>query len=149
MKPVLRYSLAAMFAVLCACSPKMTEPGKRQPPLIPPDAAGVVRCEMGLSARGKVTSCLLLVKRTGPESIRIAGSTWFGMSLFDVSFSDGVFAVNSCVEFMNRKRIIRLLEKDFRTVFISGGGKGYICEDGIIRMSHCGLVKINVSFRRL
>lgn len=52
--------------------------------------------------------------------IRILASTYFGLSLFDFSLRENEFHVNSCIEPMKKKKILLLLETDFKNLFLSG-----------------------------
>lgn len=64
-------------------------------------------------------SGLLIVRRLPGDEIRILGTTYFGPSLFDFSLKDGQFRVNSCLEPLRKKKILLLLERDFRQLFLS------------------------------
>lgn len=64
-------------------------------------------------------SGLLIVRRLPDDEIRILASTYFGLSLFDFSLKGDVFSVNSCVEPMRKENILRLLETDFKNLFLS------------------------------
>jgi len=59
-------------------------------------------------------SGLLLIKSTQPDIYRIVFTTHFGMSIFDLEFDTGIFRVNNCLEALNKKEVIQLLENDFR-----------------------------------
>ena len=54
------------------------------------------------------------------NEIRIVASTYFGLSLFDFSLHDDQFNVNSCIEPMKKEKVLKLLEMDFRRLFLNG-----------------------------
>lgn len=62
-------------------------------------------------------SGLLLVKQAGDGYFRLVFNTHFGMGVFDFEFRRDTFLVHSCMEALHKKRILNLLEKDFRTLF--------------------------------
>lgn len=64
-------------------------------------------------------SGMLLIKELNSGEIRIVGTTYFGMSLFDFSLSNGSFLVNSCIEPLKRKKLLLLLESDFRQLLLT------------------------------
>ena len=59
-------------------------------------------------------SGLLLIKSVQPDVYRLVFTTHFGMSLFDLEFDNDLFRINYCVEALNKKRVMQLLENDFR-----------------------------------
>lgn len=64
-------------------------------------------------------SGMLLIKEMNRGEIRIVGTTYFGMSLFDFSLTDGSFLVNYCIEPLKRKKLLLLLESDFRQLLLT------------------------------
>lgn len=52
------------------------------------------------------------------DEIRLLFSTYFGLSIFDFSLRGDSLHVNSCVEPMRKKKILRILEQDFKQVFL-------------------------------
>jgi len=65
-------------------------------------------------------SGLLIIRKLPDDEIRILASTYFGLSLFDFSFRGDEFRVNSCIEPMKKKKILLLLETDFRNLLLNG-----------------------------
>lgn len=65
-------------------------------------------------------SGLLIVRKLPENEIRILASTYFGLSLFDLSLRGDEFHVNSCIEPMKKKKILKLLETDFKNLFSNG-----------------------------
>jgi hypothetical protein len=69
---------------------------------------------MQVDFRKNHLSGLLLIKSTQPDIYRLVFTTHFGMSLFDLEFNNDTFRINYCMDALNKKRVIRLLENDFR-----------------------------------
>ena len=65
-------------------------------------------------------SGLLIVRKLPDNEIRILASTYFGLSLFDFSLRENEFHVISCIEPMKKKKMLLLLETDFKNLFLSG-----------------------------
>lgn len=63
-------------------------------------------------------SGMLIVRQLPNEEIRLLASTYFGLSLFDFSLQKGVFKVNSCIEPMQKEKVLKLLEADFKQLFL-------------------------------
>lgn len=53
-----------------------------------------------------------------PRKFRMIMMTPFGIPLFDFSISRDSFIVNSCIEQMNKKIVLNMLEKDFKTLLM-------------------------------
>lgn len=56
-------------------------------------------------------------EENGEESIRAVCSAFMGMTLFDFTIKDNDFVVNSCMEQLDNKIILRILKKDLVTLF--------------------------------
>jgi hypothetical protein len=69
---------------------------------------------MQIDYRKNHLSGFLLIKSVEPDVYRLVFATHFGMSIFDLEFDKGVFRVHHCLEALNKKRVIQLLENDFR-----------------------------------
>jgi hypothetical protein len=80
-------------------------------------------------------SGLLMARRMSAGEIRIVMSTYFGLTLFDVSFVGAEFRVNNCVEPLRRKKMLKLLEADFRRLFLPGK-EGYRTSAGSNTAEH-------------
>lgn len=61
---------------------------------------------------------MLIVRQMPDNEIRILGSTYFGLSLFDFSLHCDTFIVNSCIEPMRKKKMLKILETDFKNLFL-------------------------------
>ena len=80
-------------------------------------------CSPRMSGEGSTVlpaSGMLIVRRMPDNEIRIVASTYFGLSLFDFSLRNDQFTVNSCIEPMKKEKVLKLLEMDFRRLFLSG-----------------------------
>ncbi|MCQ2200354.1 MAG: hypothetical protein MJZ19_11670 [Paludibacteraceae bacterium] len=53
----------------------------------------------------------------GEESVRAVCTAFMGMTLFDFTITDKDFVVNSCMEQLDNKMIVRILRKDLVTLF--------------------------------
>ncbi len=63
-------------------------------------------------------SGLLIVKPDENGFTRAVFTTLFGMTVFDFTFNEAEFIVNRCIEQMQKKMVLNLLKKDFRTLFL-------------------------------
>jgi len=61
---------------------------------------------------GNHLSGLLLFKQTGKDSTRVVFSTEMGIKFFDFEFTPAGFKVIYCIDKLNKKVILRQLEKD-------------------------------------
>lgn len=119
MKQSLRFvSLLLLLLVQFSCSHKVTGEASTLPPIIATSEQSQ-RYNMQLDFRKHHFSGMLIVRQMSGDEIRILGATYFGLSLFDFSLTRGVIKVNSCIEPMQKKRILQLLERDFKNLFLS------------------------------
>ena len=74
---------------------------------------------------GKNEMSGLLLFRTDEEGeIVIHGSTLFGLTIFSFGINGDKWKIYSCIDPLKGKKMQKLLEKDFRKLFLSGeGGK--------------------------
>lgn len=61
----------------------------------------------------------------GEESIHAVCTAFMGMTLFDFTITDKDFVINSCMEQLDNKFIIRILRKDLATLFTRNVGKTF------------------------
>lgn len=61
-------------------------------------------------------SGILVLKKLGVRHHRVVFTTELGNTIFDFSFSDDDFIVNHVLRDINKKIVINLLKKDFRTL---------------------------------
>lgn len=69
-----------------------------------------------ISAFNNQFSGILIIKRIDENKHRIAFTTELGNTIFDFSISDESFEVNHILRKMDRKLLLNVLEKDFRTL---------------------------------
>jgi len=62
-------------------------------------------------------SGILLIKPVENYSIRMALTSVFGMTIFDFELNETEFKVNRCLKPMQKKKVLNLFRKDFRTLF--------------------------------
>ncbi len=61
---------------------------------------------------------ILAMTQESAGQFRLVMMTTFGVSLFDFSLSADSFVVNSCMEQLNKKSVLGILEKDFRALLM-------------------------------
>ena len=61
---------------------------------------------------------ILALNQPEKGTFRLIMMTAFGMPMFDFSISRDSFIVNSCMEQMNKKVVLNILEKDFRSLLM-------------------------------
>jgi hypothetical protein len=112
-----------LFLLFSACSPEILKKFRKNDtseasrndfyPFFP--AADTTQLfNMQVDFRKNHLSGLLLIKSTQPDGYRLVFTTHFGMSVFDLEFDKDAFRINYCIEALNKKRVIQLLENDFR-----------------------------------
>ena len=65
-------------------------------------------------------SGLLIARRMADDEVRLLFSSYFGLSIFDFSLRNDSLHVNSCIEPMRKKNLLRILEHDLKQVFLPG-----------------------------
>lgn len=126
MKISLRYaSLSALLFLLMqfqtSCSPRISGEGGLVPPAIElSEEEGSQKYNIQLDFMKHHFSGMLMVRRMPDNEIRILASTYFGLSLFDFSLCGEQFKVNSCVAPMQKENVLKLLEMDFKQLFLNG-----------------------------
>lgn len=65
-------------------------------------------------------SGMLIARRMAGDEVRLLFNTYFGLSVFDFSLRGDSLHVNSCVEPMRRKNVLRILEHDLKQIFLPG-----------------------------
>ena len=55
---------------------------------------------------------------TSEEGVRVIGSTYFGMMLFDITVTAGSYKMNSCADFLDRKPVAAFLASRLRSEFL-------------------------------
>lgn len=107
-----------LIAVFCfSCSPRLNQESATQPEIIVTDSLSQ-KFNLQLDFMKNHFSGLLIARRMAPDDIRLLFTTYFGLSIFDFSLRGDSLHVNSCVEPMRRKKVLKLLERDFKIVFL-------------------------------
>lgn len=101
-----------------SCSPRISEGAAVLPPIIQADTT-TQKYNMQLDFMKHHFSGMLIVRQLPNEEIRILATTYFGLSLFDFSLQADTFKINSCIEPMKKEKILKLLEADFKQLFLS------------------------------
>jgi hypothetical protein len=65
---------------------------------------------------GKSFGGLIFIKRISPESQRIIMTTETGIQIFDLELAEDSLIVHSCIEKLNKKAVLKIIETDFRLI---------------------------------
>lgn len=125
MRSLLFVSLCLLLA--CgSCAPSITR-GLRKGPVqsvrkeqLPPMAqtnGTLLKYNMIFDFMKKHFSGMLLVKQTDTNTIRTLFSTHFGLSLFDFEINKDTLIVHHCIEPLQKKNVLSLLQKDLSILF--------------------------------
>lgn len=119
MRRFLKYAnLLLLVGVLmmssCASHPKK---GKTVLPEIISTGSTTQKFNLQLDFGKNHFSGMLIARRMDSGEVRLLFTTHFGLSVFDFSLYPDSMVVNSIVEPMRKKKVLKLLEKDFRLVF--------------------------------
>lgn len=120
MKRFLQYVSLLMLAVAaagCASGKKSVETNR--PAVVLGDSVSQ-RFNLQIDFMKHHFSGMLIARRMGDEEIRLLFTSYFGLSIFDFSLRGDSLHVNSCIEPMRKKKILRLLEADFTRIFLTG-----------------------------
>ncbi len=114
-------SLLLIFLCLFAscASSKMADAGSSVPAVIRAEAYSQ-KYNMQLDFMKRHLSGILIIRKLPDKDIRIIASTYFGLSLFDFSFRGDTFHINNCIEPMQKKKVLQLLETDFKNLLLEG-----------------------------
>lgn len=114
-------SLLAALLLSTSCSPRISGEGTSLPPVIElAEGSESQKYNIQLDFMKHHFSGMLIVRRMSGNEIRILAATHFGLSLFDFSLRGETFSVNSCIEPMKKEKILKLLEMDFKHLFLNG-----------------------------
>ena len=115
---------------ICACSPKHYSAAT---PILEAKRE-LSKYNMEMNYGKNSFSGLLLFMENDKGEIIIHGSTLFGLTVFNFGLTEERWNIYSCIEPLKGKRVQKLLENDFRRLFLPGGkGKNidiYPPEDG-------------------
>lgn len=110
--------LLSLLCCLNSCSPRISGESSTLPPMLHTSSSSQ-KYNMQLDFMKHHFSGMLIVRQRADNEIRILATTYFGLTLFDLSFRGDAFTVNSCIEPMKNEKILKLLESDFRQLFVS------------------------------
>lgn len=120
MKKFLRYvSLLALIITTVACAPRKQSVQASLPEIIVTDSASR-KFNLQLDFMKNHFSGMLIARRMENEEVRLLFTSYFGLSIFDFSLRGDSLHVNSCIEPMRKEKILRILEHDFKQVFLPG-----------------------------
>lgn len=112
--------------------------GKDQP-LITLNTEHSQRYDMNLRVGKHHFSGMLIIKEMQGGEVRIISTTYFGLSLFDISIrKTGEFIVNKCIEPMQRKALLKLLERDFKLLLLPNQEPKQIRETELFKLYRKG-----------
>ncbi|MDL2213002.1 hypothetical protein LJC72_09550 [Bacteroides sp. OttesenSCG-928-D19] len=118
MKRYLRYASFIVFiGLMLSCSSHKDTGEAEIPPIITVDRV-TQKYNLQLDFRKNHFSGMLIARQMDNDEIRLLFTTHFGLSVFDLSLRKDSMIVNSCVGAMRKKKILHLLEKDFRLIFL-------------------------------
>ena len=110
MRQSLRYaSWLLLLFILLSCSHRVTGEATALPPILQAEAQSQ-KYNLQLDFMKHHFSGMLIVRQMPDNEIRILGSTYFGLSLFDFSLHRDTFIVNSCMEPMRKKKMLKILD---------------------------------------
>lgn len=109
--------ILTLFIYSACASSKVVEAERGVSPIIRAEAQSQ-KYNMQFDFMKHHFSGMLIVRRLPKDEIRIVGTTYFGLSLFDFSLRDDTFSVNSCMEPLRKKKTLQLLEADFRSLLL-------------------------------
>lgn len=112
-------SFFVFLSLLVSCSPKTYPPKANEYPIITVDKE-VQKFNLKLDFMRKHFSGILAVRKMDNEEIRIIAATPFGLSLFDFGLKENEeWTVYSCIEPMRKEKFLKILERDFKLLFLS------------------------------
>jgi hypothetical protein len=127
MKPYLKQFLPLIISLLlCSCSPQkqlVSDEHQQSGQITKFSTLGVISESLLFKASidlfGDHYSGLLLIKSTkGDSAIRVLFLSELGITLLDLEYQDDKFGIISVKEFLNRPSILKMLQKDFRTLLL-------------------------------
>lgn len=120
MRNLVSGSFCLLVLLAAACSRKLYPEAQGQEIILSADefskpvpADTTLIYKTGVDAYGRYLSGLLIIKSYNGDDYRLVFTTEMGMKLFDFEFKDNKFHVHYCFDKLNKKPVIRLLEKDF------------------------------------
>lgn len=114
---ILSGTLLLMVFFVSSCAQRIVQGSAVNPAIISIDSTSQ-KFNLQLDFMKSHFSGLLIARRMAPDEIRLLFTTYFGLSVFDLSLRDDSLLLNSCIEPMHKRKIWQLLEKDFRIMFL-------------------------------
>lgn len=119
---MIRYlSYVSFFILLCyttiSCS-KSTYASRIESPSIVAVGTNVNKYNLNLNFGKKHFNGMIAVRQMDSKEIRIIGYTTFGLSLFDFGIVYETFIIHNCIEPMRNKKLLNILENDFKLLFL-------------------------------
>lgn len=126
MKKVILLLLSVMM--LCgSCTPKLfkgmdgdgKQPiAKKDLYLFYPEKGKSTLYTMELNIRNNVVNCLLMVEpKDSSDDMRLVCTSVFGTTILDANLTRKGMLIYNCADEIRHKKFLKLLEKDFRTIF--------------------------------
>ena len=120
MKVFLKFVSICLLASAFSCSPRISSGSAEAPGIICTDSVSR-KFNLQLDFGKNHFSGMLIARKMPGNEVRLLFTTYFGLSVFDLSLREGSLHVNSCVEPMRKKKMLSLLEKDLSALFLPGG----------------------------
>lgn len=92
--------------------PSETKPIMVLRPLLNPEH-GVAKYNLYIDFRKQNLSGMLLINQESAGVFRMFFSSFFGLSIFDLTISQSGLQINQCIEPLQNKKLLKLLERDF------------------------------------
>ncbi len=109
--------VAVTICLLSAACSRAIVNGSELVPAIYQTTEQVSRYDASISF-GKTGQGGILVAKKYGNDIRIVCTSYFGMSLFDLSLSSNGYTLNNCIEPLRKEAIWKILSQDFRLLFM-------------------------------
>lgn len=108
-----------LLVVLCGCGTSQLAQSSCSEPLIQINTEVSNKFDLSLNIGKHHFSGMLIMREMKNGDIRIIGTTYFGLSLFDFSIDkQHDFHVNKCIEPLEHKKLLQLLERDFKLLLL-------------------------------
>ncbi|NDV67005.1 hypothetical protein [Bacteroides sp. 224] len=121
MKQFFRYANLCILLLFCvagsSCSSGKKNSKAELPEIISTDSTSR-KYNLQLDFMKHHFSGMLVARRMNTDEIRIIFTTYFGLSVFDFSLKGDSLHINSCIEPMRKKKVIELLERDFKLLLL-------------------------------
>lgn len=108
--------ITAIYLSAAACTPKLVDRNTPLPALYSVSGQSA-RYDFDITF-GKTGQGGILVTKKYDDKVRIVCTSYFGMSIFDLSLTPDSYTLNSCIEPLQKKNIWEMLSKDLRLIFM-------------------------------